>query len=119
VCYSQAYRASTPIGFHLAPIAVHPEHQSRGLGSRIIRQTLLESPIACHAVFVLGDPSYYARFGFRGVERPTCPFDANNEHFMALRYELEEDFQIGYEAEFMNGEQDAPPPESRRTSQDD
>src|SRR5262245_50406156 len=57
VCYSQAYRASTPIGFHLAPIAVHPEHQGRGLGSRIIRQTLLESPIACQSVFVLGDRS--------------------------------------------------------------
>jgi predicted N-acetyltransferase YhbS len=49
---------------------------------------------------VLGEPSYYARFGFRRVKQPICPFDPSNEHFMALHYEDQEGFQIGYESEF-------------------
>src|SRR5262245_22601771 len=68
VCYSRAYRAERPIGFHLAPVAVHPDHQRSGLGSAIIRQTLLQPPIAASPVFVVGEPSYYARFGFRRVQ---------------------------------------------------
>src|SRR5262245_28956171 len=75
VCYSQAYRAGLSIGLHLAPVAVHPQHQRKGLGSRIIRESLLERPIAGRPVFVLGEPSYYSRFGFRRIRQPTCPFE--------------------------------------------
>jgi predicted N-acetyltransferase YhbS len=57
-------------------------------------------------VFVVGEPSYYGRFGFRKVAQPVCPFSPDNEHFMALRYESEDEFQLGYEAEFMSGEPD-------------
>ena len=104
LCYSLAYQAAGPIGFHLAPVAVHPLYQRRGLGSTLIRETLLEPPVAGNSIFVLGEPSYYERFGFRRVRQPVCPFELNNEHFMALHYEYQAEFEIGYEPEFMNGE---------------
>lgn len=49
----------------LAPIAVHPTHQGKGIGSALIRHALSELAVsACDLVFVLGDPAYYRRFGF-------------------------------------------------------
>jgi putative acetyltransferase len=52
-------------GLGLAPLAVAPPHQRRGIGAALVRDGLA----ACrHAgrpfVVVLGDPAYYARFGF-------------------------------------------------------
>lgn len=49
----------------LAPLAVHPDHQNQGIGSRLVRAGL----DACRhlkrdVVFVLGHPEYYPRFGF-------------------------------------------------------
>jgi putative acetyltransferase len=49
----------------LAPVAVRPEAQRRGIGSRLVEESLA----AAHAagwgvVFVLGHPDYYPRFGF-------------------------------------------------------
>ena len=49
----------------LAPLAVHPDHQREGIGSRLVRAGL----DACRnlkrdVVFVLGHPEYYPRFGF-------------------------------------------------------
>jgi putative acetyltransferase len=107
-CYSQAYREQRSIGFHLAPVAVHPEHQGKGIGSLIIRETLRQPPIAGSSVFVLGRPSYYTRFGFRRVTHPTCPFNPSNHHFLALNYEPQDEFCIGYEPEFINTSQAAP-----------
>ena len=106
ICYSRAYREEVPVGYHLAPVAVHPEHQRHGHGSRIIRESLIRSPIEGTPVFVLGDPAFYARFGFRKIRQPVCPFEPGNEHFMALRYEARDEFQVGYEPEFMIGESD-------------
>jgi putative acetyltransferase len=102
VGYTRAFRDHQPMGWHLAPVAVHPNLQRRGLGSTLIRHTLLQPAISGSSVFVLGDPAYYARFGFRTVRHPTCPFDPSNDHFMALRYEGSEPFVIGYESEFAN-----------------
>jgi putative acetyltransferase len=52
--------------FGLAPLAVAPDAQRRGVGSALVRAGLA----ACAArggalVFVLGHPDYYPRFGFR------------------------------------------------------
>jgi putative acetyltransferase len=49
----------------LAPMAVAPAHQRRGIGGALMRAGLA----ACRAagapfVVVLGDPAYYGRFGF-------------------------------------------------------
>jgi putative acetyltransferase len=55
-----------PVGAGLAPIAVHPSWQRRGIGGMLVREGLA----ACRAkgipfVVVLGDRDYYGRFGFR------------------------------------------------------
>ena len=58
----------------LAPLAVEREHQKRGIGSRLVRAGLrrLEEE-GTGLVFVLGDPAFYGRLGFRqetSVETP-------------------------------------------------
>jgi putative acetyltransferase len=69
----------------LAPMAVRPERQRRGIGSALIREgqrRLREA--GWDAVFVLGHTEYYPRFGFSsGLARKFAspfPMDA----FMAL-----------------------------------
>ena len=52
-------------GLGLAPMAVVPEHQQRGIGSRLIREGLQRCQALGYAfVVVLGHPEYYPRFGF-------------------------------------------------------
>jgi putative acetyltransferase len=69
----------------LAPMAVLPDYQRRGIGGRLIRyglDLLLEQ--GEQVVIVLGHPDYYPRFGFssekaRALDSPFPP-----EAFMAL-----------------------------------
>src|SRR5262245_5395759 len=50
----------------LAPMAVLPAHQRRGIGSALVRAGLEECRrLGCDAVIVLGHAEYYPRFGFR------------------------------------------------------
>lgn len=50
----------------LGPLAVAPELQRQGVGSRLVRDGLARiEGEGSSAVFVLGDPNYYGRFGFR------------------------------------------------------
>ena len=49
----------------LAPVAVLPSLQRRGIGSSLIEAGLAHvARMNAAAVFVLGDPAYYGRFGF-------------------------------------------------------
>lgn len=49
----------------LAPVSVRPDRQGEGIGGALIRTGLAQASAAgWQGVFVLGDPSYYARFGF-------------------------------------------------------
>ena len=50
----------------LGPLAVVPEWQRRGIGSAIVRNGLQRLQDAgVNHVYVLGDPAYYGRLGFR------------------------------------------------------
>ena len=49
----------------LAPVAVRPDRRRRGIGTALIRRGLERaSDGPWRAVFVLGDPAYYRRWGF-------------------------------------------------------
>jgi putative acetyltransferase len=49
----------------LAPVSVHPARQRSGIGSALVASALAHaSNEGWAAVFVLGDPDYYERFGF-------------------------------------------------------
>ena len=78
-------------GAALAPVAVLPEHQNRGVGGRLI----VDGVEACRslgvaAIVVLGHPAYYPRHGFTAQAAANLhePFDAGDA-FMAM--ELEKD----------------------------
>ena len=52
-------------GAALAPLAVLPEHQRTGIGTKLVREALHRLRLLRYrAVIVLGDPDYYGRFGF-------------------------------------------------------
>jgi putative acetyltransferase len=53
------------VGMGLAPMAVRPSHQNRGVGSRLIRAGIdILRAQSCPFIIVLGHPDYYPRFGF-------------------------------------------------------
>lgn len=57
-------------GLGLAPLAVLPERQREGLGSRLVRRGLeLLAERGAPFVVVLGHPAYYPRFGFERASR--------------------------------------------------
>jgi len=58
-------RRSNPHGVGLAPVAVLPEYQNQGIGSRLIRAGLqMCREAGWDFVIVVGHPAYYPRFGF-------------------------------------------------------
>ena len=57
--------ALSPPSAGLAPLAVAPEFQRQGAGSLLVRAGLAACvTLEWQAVFLLGAPAYYARFGF-------------------------------------------------------
>ena len=73
----------------LAPMSVLPSFQKQGLGSRLIRHSLVEvEKSGFKSVIVLGHPQYYPRFGFKpaslwGIKFPQ---DVPDNVFMALSF---------------------------------
>ena len=91
----------------LAPMAVEPEHQDKGIGSALVRAGLEQcKQIGFGAVVVLGHPEYYPRFGFAPSTRfgIGCEFEVPEEAFMLL--ELHPGYlhgvsgKVGYHAAF-------------------
>lgn len=72
----------------LAPLAVLPAHQRRGVGGALIRAALQGLREDGHRVcFVLGHPYYYPKFGFERSDRYglTCAYQGvPPEAFMVL-----------------------------------
>lgn len=100
VCYSAAYdNRKSKIGYHLAPVAVLPQRQRQGLGKQIIRESLLAMG-KTEPVYVLGDPEYYSRFGFRLDKTQKCVFDPEGNHFMVLSDNPLPPRDVLYEEEF-------------------
>lgn len=65
-------------GMGLAPMAVHPDSQRQGIGSRLVERGLeILRKQGCPFVVVLGHPEYYPRFGFKPASQfgLTCQWD--------------------------------------------
>ena len=69
----------------LAPLAVTPSHQRQGVGSALMNAALDElARRVDSAVFLLGHPSYYPRFGFRPAREFDVHYQDDRDSFMAL-----------------------------------
>jgi putative acetyltransferase len=71
----------------LAPLAVHPDRQGRGIGGRLVAEGLsVARRLGFDSVIVTGHPDYYPRFGFRPASEwgIRSPVEAPDEAFMAL-----------------------------------
>ena len=71
----------------LAPMAVLPRHQRKGIGSRLVREGLDQLRRLEHeAVVVVGHAGYYPRFGFVPASRFGLRWenDCPDENFMAI-----------------------------------
>jgi putative acetyltransferase len=75
---------NTPGWFGLGPVAVEPELQRKGIGSQLINEGLgkLREWNAAGCI-VLGDPTYYQRFGFLPFPA-LAPAGQPPEYFMIL-----------------------------------
>lgn len=102
-----AYPALRIMG--LAPMAVAPAHQRKGIGSALVRTGLEQCrQLGFGAVVVLGHAAYYPRFGFSPSARfgIGCEYEVPEEVFMIV--ELQVGFlrgasgKVKYHAAFSN-----------------
>jgi len=80
----------------LAPMAVAPEHQRKGIGSALVRAGLEQCKrLGFGAVVVLGHPAYYPRFGFMSSAHfgIACEYEVPEDVFMVV--ELQPGFLRG------------------------
>lgn len=82
-------RVETPTGpasgWFLAPLAVVPPMQRRGIGSALVRNTLATAAAAgARFVIVLGEPEYYGRFGFNASLAAPLESPYAGPYFQAL-----------------------------------
>lgn len=71
----------------LAPLAVVPSHQKKGIGGMLIEKALeVAKVIGYTSVIVLGHEDYYPRFGFQKASKWSikAPFEVPDEAFMAI-----------------------------------
>lgn len=76
----------------LAPMAVRPELQKKGIGGQLVRKGLeVAKGLGFKSIIVLGHERYYPKFGFEPAEKwnVKSPFDVPSDVFMAI--ELVED----------------------------
>ncbi len=85
VLYSPVRTPLPSSGLGLAPVAVKPEFQNQGIGSKLIRASLIEVKAdGFDFVVLLGSPEYYHRFGFQTASI----FGLQNE------YGVDEEFMV-------------------------
>jgi predicted N-acetyltransferase YhbS len=71
----------------LAPMAVLPDQQKKGIGGKLVRQGLkVAKQLGFKSVIVVGHKDYYPRFGFAPASkwRIRPPFDVPDASFLAI-----------------------------------
>lgn len=71
----------------LAPIAVRPEFQNRGIGGKLIQKGFeVAKSLGFQSVIVLGHEHYYPKFGFLPAQnwKIKPPFEVSSNVFMAI-----------------------------------
>ena len=60
--------------FILSPMAIHPDHQNKGIGQTLLRASI--AALRTHGIDILmtyGDPNYYGKIGFLPVTEQVAP----------------------------------------------
>ncbi len=77
--------SGTFAGLALAPLAVDPAYQRRGIGTALVQAALMAAKaIDGRLVVVLGDPAYYRRFGFTTEAAAGIACIYSGPHLMAI-----------------------------------
>jgi predicted N-acetyltransferase YhbS len=88
----------------IGPLSVLPDYQSKGIGSKLIETAISESKInKLDALFVLGSPKFYQKFGFK---KSNLENEYNTQNFQELEITKEcltnIDSKIHYAEAFSN-----------------
>lgn len=79
--------------YGVAPMSVHPDFQKQHIGSQLMQASIDEAKnLQFDALFVLGHPTYYPKFGFTSTAQYqiSSEYDVPDDVFMVL--ELKKDF---------------------------
>lgn len=72
----------------LAPLSVDPDWQEMQVGTQLVRTALAAARAGgWKSVFVLGQPDYYCRFGFRSALADAAEVPWQGPHFLAIELE--------------------------------
>ncbi|MES9900398.1 MAG: N-acetyltransferase [Sedimenticola sp.] len=86
ILYTKVIIAQTELAISahiLAPLAILPEEQKKGIGEKLINEGIRQlKELGTELVFVLGHPSYYPRCGFlpAGEKGFEAPYPIPEEH---------------------------------------
>lgn len=84
-------KGNTKESLSLAPMAVIPRLQKKGIGGKLVQKGLeTAKELGFKSIIVLGHKNYYPKFGFEPAEKWNikAPFDVSTNAFMAIELEL-------------------------------
>ncbi len=98
----------------LGPLAVSPEHRSKGIGGKLMKQAIATARMRGHgAILLVGDAPYYGQFGFSAEKTGLLRMPGPYQQDRLLALELHAGALDG--ASGMIGATDRPAPASRES----
>jgi predicted N-acetyltransferase YhbS len=89
----------------LGPISVLPEFQRRGIGSILMEKSIARArDLGFNGVFLMGNPAYYSRFGFRNAGEFTIMASDGKSHDYFMGLELAPGRLAGIAGNFVEDE---------------